>query len=112
MEKYEQYKMLSYLLNALKNRSFFREHLSDIYDWHDNSGKNIIKFSWLDKTEEEKCIDFKDILRSQKKQALETGKKFVEALEKKVNILQKSSLSEIEGFCGPKGCVSDSGRHQ
>ena len=86
MEKYEQYKMLSYLLNALKNRSFFREHLSDIYDWHDNGGKNIIKFSWLDKTEEEKCIDFKDILRSQKKQALETGKKFVEALEKKVNI--------------------------
>lgn len=96
MEKYEQYKMLSYLLNALKNRSFFREHLSDIYDWHDNSGKNIIKFSWLDKTEEEKCIDFKDILRSQKKQALETGKKFVEALEKKVNILQKSSFSILE----------------
>ena len=56
MEKYEQYKMLSYLLNALKNRSFFREHLSDIYDWHDNSGKNIIKFSWLDKTEEEKLL--------------------------------------------------------
>ena len=96
MEKYEQYKMLSYLLNALKNRSFFKEHLSEIYDWHDNFGKNIIKFSWLSKTEEEKYIDFKDVLRSQKKQALDTGRKFIEVLEKRVCSLSTSPCSILE----------------
>ena len=96
MEKYEQYKMLSYLLNALKSRSFFKEHLSEIYDWHDNFGKNIIKFSWLSKTEEEKYIDFKDVLRSQKKQALDTGRKFIETLEKRVCSLSTSPCSILE----------------
>ena len=58
MEKYEQYKMLSYLLTALQNNNFFKEHLSDIYDWHDSYGQNIIKFSWVSKSEEAKGNDF------------------------------------------------------
>lgn len=96
MEKYEQYKMLSYLLTALQNNNFFKEHLSDIYDWHDSYGQNIIKFSWVSKAEEAKGNDFKDILRSQRKQAREVGKKFITSLEKKVVALQKSPLSILE----------------
>ena len=96
MEKYEQYKMLSYLLTALQNNNFFKEHLSDIYDWHDSYGQNIIKFSWVSKSEEAKGNDFKDILRSQRKQAREVGKKFIASLEKKVVALQKSPLSILE----------------
>ena len=96
MEKYEQYKMLNYLLNASKNQSFFQDHLSDIYDWHDNYGKNIIKFLWISKIEEEHGTDFKDILRTKKKQAFEIGKKFVAALNKKVSLLQKSTDSILE----------------
>ena len=76
MEKYEQYKILSYLLNSLKNKNFFKEHLSEIYDWHENYGKNIIKFSWISKEDEEKYTDFKDKLSAQKKQAYEKGKRF------------------------------------
>ena len=96
MEKYEQYKMLYYLLNASKNKSFFQEHLSNIYDWHDNYGKNIIKFLWTSKIEEENGTDFKDILRTKKKQAFEIGKRFVTALNKKVAMLQNSPDSILE----------------
>lgn len=96
MEKFEQYKMLSYLLNALKNKNFFRERLSDVYEWYDNFGKNLISFSWVTKDEEENCTDFKDVLRSQKKQAWQRGENFISALEKKVNSLRKSPLSILE----------------
>ena len=96
MEKYEQYKILSYLLNSLKNKNFFKEHLSEIYDWHENYGKNIIKFSWISKEDEEKYTDFKDKLSAQKKQAFEIGKRFMEALERRVRTMQKSPQSILE----------------
>ena len=96
MEKFEQYKMLSYLLNALKNKKFFKERLSDVYEWYDDFGKNLLSFSWVSKAEEENCTDFKDILRNQRKQALQRGENYIAALEKKLNSLCKCPFSILE----------------
>ena len=96
MEKFEQYKMLSYLLNALKNKSLFSTQLQEIYEWHEEYGKNLIKFAWTGKAEEKDYRDFNDVLRSNKKQAMQTVKKFIETLDKKVKSLQKSPISILE----------------
>ncbi len=96
MEKFEQYKMLFYLLNVLKNKNLFSTQLQEIYEWHEEYGKNLIKFAWTGKAEEKDYRDFNDILRSNKKQAMQTVKKFIETLEKKVKSLQKSPISILE----------------
>ncbi len=100
MENFEQYKMLSYLSNALKNKKFFKERLANVYDWYDSQGKDIIGYQWVSKTEENKGLDFKDIIRGKKKLAYQRGEKFIEFLDKKVNTLSKSSASIFEKRLG------------
>ena len=96
MEKYEQYKMLYYLSNALQNRCFFKEHLEDIYEWHDDYGKNIVDYTWTPIAETKRFTDFKDIVRTQKAKAYKRGEEFVQELEKKIKSLKNSSLSIME----------------
>ena len=96
MEKFEQFKFLTYLHNVLKNKRFFKEHLADIFDWHDSQGKNIIAYPWITQAEIDQCLDFKDIIRMQKKEAFLRGEKFIEKINKKIISLSKSPTSGFE----------------
>ena len=96
MEKFEQFKFLTYLHNVLKNKRFFKEHLADIFDWHDSQGKDIIAYPWTTQAEIDQCLDFKDIIRMQKKEAFLRGEKFIEKINKKIISLSKSPTSGFE----------------
>lgn len=96
MEEFEQYKMLCYLNNALQNRCFFKEHLEDIYEWHDDYGKNMVDYTWTSIAETKRFTDFKDIVRTQKAKAYKRGEGFIQELEKKIKSLKNSSLSIME----------------
>ena len=96
MEKFEQFKFLTYLNNVLKNKRFFKEHLADIFDWHDSQGKDIIAYPWTTQAEIDQCLDFKDIIRMQKKEAFIRGEKFIEKINKKIISLSKSPISGFE----------------
>ncbi len=100
MEKFEQYKLLNYLSNALKSKNFLKEHLIDVYDWHDMQGKSFVDYSWTTKDEEERFLDFKDISRTQKKQSYQRGENFIIAVDKKMKSLQNSPMSILEKRLG------------
>ena len=96
MEKYEQYKMLTYLSNALKKRTFLKERLSGIYDWYDEQGQSILTYAWVTKEESKQSLDFKDIIHNQKRQAYLRAEKFSLLLNKKIKLLQSAPLSILE----------------
>ncbi len=96
MEKFEQYKMLEYLNNALAHRTFFKQNLNNVYDWYEDYGKNIINYTWLTKEEKENFSDFRDFYNSKKTQAIKHGDDFRKRINQKIKILQKNPISFLE----------------
>lgn len=96
MEEFEQYKMLCYLNNALQNRAFFKEHLEDVHDWHEDQGKNIVDYVWVQKREERRFEYFKNIINDNKEKAYKRGEEFILVINKKIKSLKKCNLSIIE----------------
>lgn len=96
MEEFEQYKMLCYLNNALQNRDFFKEHLEDVHDWHEDQGKNIVDYVWVQKREERRFEYFKNIINDNKEKAYKRGEEFILVINKKIKSLKKCNLSIIE----------------
>ena len=96
MEEYEQYKLLKYLSNALENKYFFRTKLTDVYEWYMDYTANLFSFLWLNKKEEEQYLDFKDLMRLKKSQAISRGGEFLNKVHQKIKSLQKKAPSATE----------------
>ena len=96
MEKFEQYKMLEYLANSLKNTKFLHEHLLEVFDWHDSYGSKLIRYSWLQKKDLDSYSNFSDLLQFDRSLAYQKGAEFRFKLNKKAASLRNSPLSILE----------------
>lgn len=88
--------MYVYLSNALKNKNFLKRRLVKIYDWYEDQEEKFIDYAWVTKAEDNKCINFKTLYKSQKKIADLRGEEFAFKINKKIKSLKNIAPSLIE----------------
>lgn len=96
LERFEEQKVLYYIINALSNTKFVRNNFDDICTWIFGKSQNYLKYQWMPNEKDDNEDGFKSFAYANKHKAIAKIKEFALALKKIPLAQRKYKLGILE----------------